>query len=242
MTKDAGDKGDKSKTQMPWFKKYVDAYLEGTRLLSPEARGIYEDCLCLIYKYDRELPKDDDWMSHQLHVKVRVWRKVRDVLIACGKLIDTGTGYMNERAKVECDARSSQRSKKINSAEKREEIRRSEPEFVFKNNKTKPQLTLVETPQQGLHACARSDQSDQKKEDRSLKPMGVDDGKTRPAQTPRFVSEDALNKVKEIPSARGWDRQALLAKFLKWPKSKTAVDMDEAFLGWVRSFTNGRAA
>ena len=78
-------------------------------------------------------------------------------------------------------------------------------------------------------------------EDRSAKP-GLDDGdkRTRPAPVPRFVSEEALDKVRHI--APGWDRQMLLHKFLNWEGSKTAERMDAAFLGWVKSFTKGKAA
>jgi hypothetical protein len=68
---------------------------------------------------------------------------------------------------------------------------------------------------------------------------GFDDATRRPAVLNRFVSEAALDAVRTV--ARGWDRQALLRRFLAWPGSKEARDMDAAFLGWVKSFTKGRA-
>jgi hypothetical protein len=61
----------------------------------------------------------------------------------------------------------------------------------------------------------------------------------RPAALHRFVSEAALDQVRAV--APGWDRQWLLARFLAWPGSKQARDMDKAFLAWVRSFTKGKA-
>jgi hypothetical protein len=64
------------------------------------------------------------------------------------------------------------------------------------------------------------------------------DATRRPAAVPKFVSEAALDRVREI--APGWDRQALLKKFLDWPGSKEARDMDAAFLAWCRSFTKGK--
>lgn len=70
--------------------------------------------------------------------------------------------------------------------------------------------------------------------------LNSDVRKTRPAQLPKFVSEDALNKVRAI--APGWDRQMLLKKFLDWEGSKSAEHMDKAFLGWAKKFTKGRAA
>ena len=64
--------------------------------------------------------------------------------------------------------------------------------------------------------------------------------KRQPAALPRFVSEDTLDRVRSI--APSWDRQRLLAKFLEWPGSRNARNMDAAFLGWVSSFTKGKEA
>ena len=64
-----------------------------------------------------------------------------------------------------------------------------------------------------------------------------DERQTRPAQASHFVSEAALEKVRTI--APGWDRQALLRKYLDWPGSQNARSMDAAFLAWVPKFTKG---
>lgn len=68
----------------------------------------------------------------------------------------------------------------------------------------------------------------------------VDRGAPRPAQTYRYVSENVLDQVRNI--APGWDRQFLLRKFLDWEGSLQALDVDRAFLGWVRKFTKGKQA
>jgi hypothetical protein len=72
--------------------------------------------------------------------------------------------------------------------------------------------------------------------------VDIDGRQRRPAQLPtgRFVSTDALDKVRKI--APGWDKYVLLQKFTDWPGSKNARDMDAAFLGWAKKFTGGRAA
>lgn len=72
------------------------------------------------------------------------------------------------------------------------------------------------------------------KDHRSLK----SDLKSTPARPARFVSEAALEGVRSV--APGWDRQELLRRFLAWDGSKTATDMDRAFLGWVRKITKGK--
>jgi hypothetical protein len=67
-----------------------------------------------------------------------------------------------------------------------------------------------------------------------------DDATRRPAVLHRFVSEAALDQVRVV--APGWDRQALLRKFLAWIEGKEQPrDMDKAFLAWVRSRTKGKA-
>jgi hypothetical protein len=68
----------------------------------------------------------------------------------------------------------------------------------------------------------------------------LDDRKAKPAELPRFVSEDALDKVRSL--APGWDRQFLLRKFIDWDGSRKARDLDAAFLAWVPKFTRGKDA
>lgn len=139
--------------QMPWFKCYQDLWLDGTRDLTPEQRGIYFDCLCLIYKYDQPLRDDADWVAHKLHVKPRVWKRVRDELISCGKLVQTSDGLINGRAEKEIVEHELVKEKRSKSAGIRQEKFRNEPRFPFENNKRGG----TDGPQRGLHARAQSD-------------------------------------------------------------------------------------
>jgi uncharacterized protein YdaU (DUF1376 family) len=92
-----------------WFKFDCRAWLDGTRDLDPELRGIYVDVLCLIYDRDGPLPDDDGWMAHQLHVSRRKWRAARDTLVACGKLAASPSGLTNKRAELELENRAERR-------------------------------------------------------------------------------------------------------------------------------------
>lgn len=65
-----------------------------------------------------------------------------------------------------------------------------------------------------------------------------DEGKKSSVGPGRDVSDWALDQVRKI--APGWDRQDLLRRFLAWPGSSAANDIDAAFLGWVRRVTHGR--
>ena len=61
------------------------------------------------------------------------------------------------------------------------------------------------------------------------------------ARISKYVSEDALDRLRTI--APGWDRQYLLARFLKFIADKDQPsDFDAAFQAWVKSFTKGKSA
>ena len=91
-----------------WFRCFPEDYLKGTRSLTPEQRGIYFDCLCILYETGEPLPHDDKWMSHQLHISVRLWKAIKSVLVSCGKLVETADGFTNDRAQFELGSRSVQ--------------------------------------------------------------------------------------------------------------------------------------
>lgn len=102
------EKSGNCKVRLPWFKCFPGDYLEGTRCLTPEQRGIYFDCLCILYQTGEPLPHDDKWMSHRLHISTRLWRSIKTALVACGKLVETPEGLNNVRASVELGSRSDQ--------------------------------------------------------------------------------------------------------------------------------------
>jgi hypothetical protein len=61
----------------------------------------------------------------------------------------------------------------------------------------------------------------------------------RPAQVARFITEDALDRVRQV--APGWDRQWLLARYREWTAGKPEPENpDAAFIGWVKRFTKGK--
>jgi len=61
----------------------------------------------------------------------------------------------------------------------------------------------------------------------------------RPAQVARFITEDALDRIRDV--APGWDRQWLLARYKEWTASKPEPENpDAAFIGWVKRFTKGK--
>ena len=213
----------------PWYKRYARDFHEGTRKLTLEERGAYSDIIDLIFMHGGPIEDDDRDLAFRLRIDIRKWKRLRRRLLSLGKLYITHGHIHNARAKEVLDQREVERRLMGRRGVDRPDL---DPD-LFGNVNDSNGLARPRFP-----SSDRSDQKSQKQDqDRSFEPVVIDGGKTRPAQTARFVSEAALDKVKTIPSAKGWDRQALLAKFLKWPGSKNAIDMDKAFIGWVESFT-----
>ncbi|KAB2917780.1 MAG: hypothetical protein F9K29_09020 [Hyphomicrobiaceae bacterium] len=64
--------------------------------------------------------------------------------------------------------------------------------------------------------------------------------RSRSARVARYVTEAALDQVRQV--APGWDRQALLARFLDWNNDNLTHlnSPDAAFVAWAQRFTRGR--
>ena len=87
--------------ELKWYKRDPAAALTGMMQLSLEERGAYNTVLDLIYTRDGNLPDDDRFIAGWMMVDVRVWRRIKAVLIGRGKLyIDAGL-IRNSRADVE---------------------------------------------------------------------------------------------------------------------------------------------
>ena len=228
---DAGEsKADKRKPHEtdPWYKRYARDFFEDTRDLSPEQRGLYNDVIDLIYMAEGPIKDDDRLLAFRMCVDVRKWRRIRKALLATGKLFITRGQLHNKRARAVLA--------------QREIERRSMGRRGVAPSDVDPDLFENINPINGTSRprYPSSDQSESERDDRSFEPRVIDGGKSRPATLPRYVSEAALDQVRKI--APTWDRQALLKQFMDWKGSKNAIDMDKAFLGWVRKFTKGKAA
>lgn len=117
---------------------------------------------------------------------------------------------------------------------------------VVDNNPNQQLGTSNWNPVTGDQSHSKKESQKKNHKDPPLPPRGrggrssklKSDKQARPARAARFVSEEALDRVRSV--APGWDRQFLLTKFLEWPKSANARDLDAAFLGWAKTFTKGK--
>lgn len=71
---------------LPYFNLYTRDFRDGVRGLKAEEVGVYILVLTLIYDNDGAIDDDEADIAHKIGFDVRVWRRVRSRLIACGKL------------------------------------------------------------------------------------------------------------------------------------------------------------
>lgn len=71
---------------MKWYKRDPDAAIAGMIGLSLEERGVYNTVIDLLYSRDGELPDDDQFFARACECRPQTWRRLRDSLLAKGKL------------------------------------------------------------------------------------------------------------------------------------------------------------
>jgi uncharacterized protein YdaU (DUF1376 family) len=71
---------------MKWYKHDPDAFLAGTMDLTPEERGVYIVVISLLYSRNGDLPTDDRFFARYCGCDPRTWRRIRDRLLAKGKI------------------------------------------------------------------------------------------------------------------------------------------------------------
>lgn len=84
------------KGRFDWHKRYHHDALNGMSAMTLEQRGAY--CALIDLQYARRGPliDDDAWLARQLNCSVRCWRRVRDELVAMGRIVrdlEAGTLY-----------------------------------------------------------------------------------------------------------------------------------------------------
>lgn len=113
-------------------KWHIDDYIQGTEGMQLETEGAYIRFLMRLYRRGKPLPDDDRFMSIAMGLSIRVWRRIRDNLVAIGKII-CRSGYLtNSRFEKERRARAEQLRKQAEGAHKRWASQRSKAEVPLK--------------------------------------------------------------------------------------------------------------
>lgn len=71
---------------MKWYQRDPNAFFGGTRTLTLEERGAYNDVIELSYMRDGNLPDDDRFIARNLCCRPQVWQRVKASLIAKEKI------------------------------------------------------------------------------------------------------------------------------------------------------------
>ena len=89
--------------KLKWYARDPRAALAGMMELSLEERGAYNTILDLIYCHDGAIDDDAHSVAGWLRVDARVWKRLRQRLLAAGKLYCRDGKLRNERADAEVD-------------------------------------------------------------------------------------------------------------------------------------------
>lgn len=81
-----------------WYKRDPRAALAGMMELTLEERGAYNCILDLIYIHDGAIDDDDRLIAAWLKVEIRVWRRIKKVLLQREKIYPHAGQLRNERA------------------------------------------------------------------------------------------------------------------------------------------------
>ena len=87
--------------RLRWYKRDPRAALIGMAGLTLEERGAYNALLDLVYAGDGSFPNDERVICKMLGINRRRWKRLRDSLIAKGKIYLNGNRLHNERADSE---------------------------------------------------------------------------------------------------------------------------------------------
>lgn len=119
-----------------WYKREPQAWLHGTRSLTLEERGAYNDILEYLNDRDGPLPDEPRFIAGLLNCPVQRWKKIRERLLALGKImIDEEGRITNSRFEREHADRNLYRAEQARHA--REAHAQREPSLPYDEQETR---------------------------------------------------------------------------------------------------------
>jgi uncharacterized protein YdaU (DUF1376 family) len=106
---------------------HINDYIAGTQGMTLEHEGAYQRFLMKLYSKGKPLPDDDSFMARMMALSTRVWKRVKDALIAAGKIIVRAGCLTNSRFEKERIKRAEQLRKRSFAAQCRWENEREKP-------------------------------------------------------------------------------------------------------------------
>ena len=147
---------------MKWYKRDPDAAISGMIGLTLEECGAYNIVIDLLYSRDGDLPADDHFFARALHCRPQVWRRVRDQLVAKGKLHYKTDGKLTAN-RVETELITARKLidkmslMGVVSAEKRKENKEATPTACELQPHPQPQPDKKERKRDATHLSAAFD-------------------------------------------------------------------------------------
>jgi uncharacterized protein YdaU (DUF1376 family) len=118
--------GDDHETVFHYAQWHINDYVNGTVGMQLEQEGAYIRFLMRLYQRGKPLPDDDRFMAICMNLSVRVWKRVKESLIAVGKIISKCGCLTNARFEKERRARADIARKQAEAARLRWERQRAE--------------------------------------------------------------------------------------------------------------------
>jgi uncharacterized protein YdaU (DUF1376 family) len=117
---------DDHETDFRYAQWHVGDYITGTMGMQLEAEGAYIRFLMRLYQRGKPLPDNDRFMSDCMCLSIRVWRRIKDLLVQMGKIIVRSGGLTNARFEKEREKRAEMRRKQAQAAHERHARERRE--------------------------------------------------------------------------------------------------------------------
>lgn len=243
-------------------------YCEGTDGMPHDVERLYFRMLLKMYSREGGLPDDDATNARMFgYADVRTYKSLKAKLLRWpGALYLDGDLLRNDRA----EAQISDVKKRLAEARKNGAIggrsKRDRREIGARSTEDRPEIDYrSSSDHQSIPHATTGKNSDlgqaspspkpspspEPRSEESKTPLELDAARSgafqtglreaqprRPAVLPKFVSEDALAKARR--RYPGWDAQTFLHEFNNSGLLKTARDPDAAFLGFMKSRTQGR--
>ena len=76
------------------YLRHPDNFFTGTRTLTLEQRGAFNDLLDLYISRDGDLPDNDQHRARELAIDIRLWKRIKRELVEAGKLEITATSIV----------------------------------------------------------------------------------------------------------------------------------------------------
>lgn len=83
--------------KLPWYRRFVSDWRAGTRGMSMELKGFYNEFLDAQWDVQGQLPLDEKKLAMAFDCNPRTVRSLLPELIKLGKVMQTATGYYNAR-------------------------------------------------------------------------------------------------------------------------------------------------